>query len=50
MEEMGRCSATGLRYAGLCGLAPIPGSFPRPGLEGGYKPRAQDSGLCLPDA
>lgn len=34
MEEMGRCSATGLRYAGLYGFPPITFS----GLVGAYNP------------
>lgn len=41
MEEMGRCSATGLRYAVLYNLAPYAQAFPpimSSGLEGGYKP------------
>lgn len=48
MEEMDRCSATGLRYTGLYGFPPTVSS----GLVGAYNPglRNQDSGLCYPDA
>ena len=52
MEETGRCSATGLRYAGLWpGPALTPGlsSPTSSGLEAPYRPGSGPR-LCLPDA